>query len=424
MRNVGPEVTQTDLLQICQPFGVVSQLILLRSKNQALLQFHDLANAVAFMEYHHNQQVNVRGRNVYMQFSSHQELTTQQNPEQAQNTTSRILLVTIQNPLYPITVDVLSQVFSPFETDSSGTVQKIVIFTKQAGLQALIQYSSNHAAALAKSSLDGKNIYANCCTLQIQFSNLTELTVRENSDKSRDFTNPSLPVSRAPPPAPMLGQLAATQQMMGQQMMGQPQYPFGTDKSCLIVSGLSDKLDCDRLFNLFSNYGNIVRVKLLHNKPGVALIQMGDNVQANSAMSYLKGLRLFDSAIDINFSKYASISPPAVNNDGRTKDYSMSTLNRFMRSDSKNFRHISAPGAVLHVSNLAPTTTGEQLVAHLGQHAPAIASRMFTADSQGQRKQALVQFGSVEQAAEVLCLLHNSQLDGQNIRLAFSKNTI
>jgi len=118
-----------------------------------------------------------------------------------QNTTSRILLVTIQNPLYPITVDVLSQVFSPFETDPRGTVEKIVIFTKQAGLQALIQYSNNLAAAHAKNSLDGKNIYANCCTLvcwmdlallvshsdaqQIQFSNLSELTVRENSEKSR-----------------------------------------------------------------------------------------------------------------------------------------------------------------------------------------------------------------------------------------------
>eukprot|EP00708_Paratrimastix_pyriformis_P002558 GAFH01001306.1.p2 GENE.GAFH01001306.1~~GAFH01001306.1.p2 ORF type:complete len:444 (-),score=96.94 GAFH01001306.1:396-1649(-) len=417
MRNVGPEISQNDLLQTCQPFGMVSQLILLRSKNQALLQFQELTSAIQMMQYHQNQQVNIRGRNIYMQFSSHQELTTTQQPSDGQTPTSRILLVTIQNPLYPITVDVLSQVFSPFETDPRGTVEKIVIFTKQAGLQALVQYSNPMAAAHAKGALDGKNIYANCCTLQIQFSNLTELTVRENSEKSRDFTNPTLPVSRAPPP--MYGQLAPTQQMMGQP----GQFPYGADKSCLIVSGLAERMDCDRLFNLFSNYGNITRIKLLHNKSGVSLVQMGDNMQANMAMSYLKSLRLFDSPIDINYSRYSTISPPGVNSDGRTKDYTNSPLNRFTRQDSKNFRHISPPTAVLHVSNLAPTTAIEAVNAHLGQHAPVVASRMFT-ETQGQRKQALVQFATVEQAAEVICLLHNSPLEGQNIRLAFSKNSI
>jgi hypothetical protein len=41
---------------------------------------------------------------------------------------NRILLITIHNPLYPITVDVLHQVFSPH-----GFVEKIVIFQKSAG---------------------------------------------------------------------------------------------------------------------------------------------------------------------------------------------------------------------------------------------------------------------------------------------------
>ncbi len=41
---------------------------------------------------------------------------------------NRILLITIHNPLYPITVDVLHQVFSPH-----GFVEKIVTFQKSAG---------------------------------------------------------------------------------------------------------------------------------------------------------------------------------------------------------------------------------------------------------------------------------------------------
>jgi hypothetical protein len=53
-----------------------------------------------------------------MQFSSHQELTTMDQPGQTRQLPSeqelqpnRILLITIHNPLYPITVDVLHQVF-------------------------------------------------------------------------------------------------------------------------------------------------------------------------------------------------------------------------------------------------------------------------------------------------------------------------
>lgn len=48
------------------------------------------------------------------------------------------------------------------------------------------------------------------------------------------------------------------------------------------------KIEADKLFNLFSNYGNIVRIKILHNKPDHALIQMGDGFQAELAFNYLK----------------------------------------------------------------------------------------------------------------------------------------
>lgn len=48
------------------------------------------------------------------------------------------------------------------------------------------------------------------------------------------------------------------------------------------------KIDEDKLFNLFSLYGNIVRIKMLRNKPDHALIQMGDGFQAELAVHFLK----------------------------------------------------------------------------------------------------------------------------------------
>lgn len=42
-------------------------------------------------------------------------------------------------------------------------------------------------------ALDGQNIYNGCCTLRIDYSKMTSLNVKYNNDKSRDYTNPSLP---------------------------------------------------------------------------------------------------------------------------------------------------------------------------------------------------------------------------------------
>lgn len=46
---------------------------------------------------------------------------------------------------------------------------------------------------LPAQTLDGQNIYNACCTLRIEYSKLSNLNVKYNNDKSRDYTNPNLP---------------------------------------------------------------------------------------------------------------------------------------------------------------------------------------------------------------------------------------
>ena len=90
--------------------------------------------------------------------------------------------------MYPVTLDVIYQIFSRV-----GKVLKIVTFTKNNTFQALIQYPDVITAQAAKLSLDGQNIYNACCTLRIEYSKLSNLNVKYNNDKSRDYTNPTLP---------------------------------------------------------------------------------------------------------------------------------------------------------------------------------------------------------------------------------------
>nr|GEU33510.1 polypyrimidine tract-binding protein homolog 3 [Tanacetum cinerariifolium] len=63
---------------------------------------------------------------------------------------NRILLVTIHHIIYPITMKVLNQIFSPH-----GYVEKFVIFQKSAHVQALIQFQSRQNAIVARNSLQG-----------------------------------------------------------------------------------------------------------------------------------------------------------------------------------------------------------------------------------------------------------------------------
>lgn len=50
-RNVVPDITQADLLNLCAPFGRVTHILLLKN-SQALVQFADLAAATSFVKYY------------------------------------------------------------------------------------------------------------------------------------------------------------------------------------------------------------------------------------------------------------------------------------------------------------------------------------------------------------------------------------
>jgi polypyrimidine tract-binding protein 2 len=350
------------------------------------------------------------------------------NPLDAQP--NRILLVTIHHVLYPITVDVLFQVFSPH-----GSVEKIVTFQKSAGFQALIQYQSQQSAITARTALQGRNIYDGCCQLDIQFSNLDELQVNYNNDRSRDYTNPNLPTEQKGRP-PQLGYGDAGNmygvQGSGPRAVGYPQMPnaaaiaaaFGgglppgitgtNERSTLLVSNLNpDRIDEDKLFNLFSLYGNIVRIKLLRNKPDHALIQMGDGFQAELAVHFLKGAMLFDKRLEVNFSKHPNITQGA-----DTHDYSNSNLNRFNRNAAKNYRYCCSPTKMIHLSTLPQDITEEEIVTLLEEHGTIVNSKVFEMNG---KKQGLVQFETEDQATEALVCKHATSLSGSVIRISYSQ---
>ncbi|KAF8779047.1 hypothetical protein HU200_003010 [Digitaria exilis] len=89
---------------------------------------------------------------------------------------SNVLLASIENMQYAV--------FSAF-----GTVQKIAMFEKNGGMQALIQYPDITTAAVAKQALEGHCIYdGGYCKLHLSYSRHTDLNVKAHDERSRDYT--------------------------------------------------------------------------------------------------------------------------------------------------------------------------------------------------------------------------------------------
>ncbi len=212
IRNIPSDVTEAEIIHLGIPFGRVTNVLVLKGKNQAFLEMEDEQSATSMVNYFTNCTAQLRERSVYVQFSNHKELKTDQTHSNASASAqaalqaaqalsgqeggkppnaggpNTVLRVIVEHMVYPVTLDVIFQIFSRL-----GKVLKIVTFTKNNTFQALIQYPDVITAQAAKLSLDGQNIYNACCTLRIEYSKLPNLNVKYNNDKSRDYTNPALP---------------------------------------------------------------------------------------------------------------------------------------------------------------------------------------------------------------------------------------
>ena len=99
-----------------------------------------------------------------------------------------------------------------------------------------------------------------------------------------------------------------------------------------------------------------------------------------------------------------------------------SPLHRFKRPGSKNFQNIHGPSSTLHLSNIPPTCSEEQLVqAFKDAEFDVKAFKFFPND----HRMALIQLSSVEEAILALIKMHNHQLgQSHHLRVSFSKSTI
>ncbi|XP_018570054.1 polypyrimidine tract-binding protein 1 isoform X2 [Anoplophora glabripennis] len=511
IRNIPSDVSEAEIIHLGLPFGRVTNVLVLKGKNQAFLEMGDEAAATSMVSYFSSCIAQLRGRAVYVQYSNHKELKTDQthsnaaalqaaqaitqnsvtpaatpttpvtNGQDIQGGPNTVLRVIVEHMIYPISLDILHLIFQRF-----GKVLKIVTFTKNNSFQALIQYPDTQSAQTAKQALDGQNIYNSCCTLRIDYSKMSSLNVKYNNDKSRDYTNPNLPTGdtndqlalsgglagglgadilllatqprlarerladsilagapgvlsspfmhglASPLAAPYAGGVAGAIPGLGSFALGQTApglrgltTPGMAMATVLLVSNLNEEMVTpDALFTLFGVYGDVQRVKILYNKKDSALVQLAEPHQAHLAITHMDKLKVFGKNIRVMLSKHQSVQMPKEGQPdaGLTKDYSQSPLHRFKKPGSKNYQNIYPPSSTLHLSNIPATVNEDDIKEAFTKNGFTVkAFKFFPKD----KKMALIQLPSMEEAVIALIKMHNYQLSESNhLRVSFSKSSI
>ena len=198
----------------------------------------------------------------------------------------------------------------------------------------MVEFETLESASKARTSLHGCDIYNNCCTMKVEYSKMETLKVRENGPMSWDFTilnrdegmennavtriysNNSL-TSGPPGARPVIlnepdmmdmgggggGGNNFMSNMRNMDMMSGGPGPGpgyqdmmgggggrGDDRSCVVVvhNLAMGEVNCDRLFNLVCQYGNVTKIFFMKTKPGCAMMEMSDHEGAQRVISNIQ----------------------------------------------------------------------------------------------------------------------------------------
>ncbi|KAM7398588.1 hypothetical protein PAMA_006476 [Pampus argenteus] len=466
IRGLVDGIMEADLVEALQEFGAISYVVMMPKKRQALVEYEDMNGSCNAVTYAAENQVYIAGHPAFINYSTSQKIS---RPGDSDDTRSvnNVLLLTIINPIYPITTDVLYTI-----CNNCGPVQRIVIFRKN-GVQAMVEFDSVQSAQRAKASLNGADIYSGCCTLKIEYAKPARLNVFKNDQDTWDYTNPNLsghdadgegnwnnsqdpnanPNKRQRQPAllgdhppdyggPQGGYHAYNDDSygpppphrMGPGMGGRgrgnqrygpgygpppPEYGPHADSPVLMVYGLEpSKVNADKVFNIFCLYGNVERVKFMKSKPGAAMVEMGDCYSVDRAITHLNNNFLFGQKLNVCVSKQQAIVPGQCyqleDNSSSFKDFHGSRNNRFTSPEQAAKNRIQHPSNVLHFFNAQPDISTEifnQVCDELGIKSPSNV-KLFTGKSEycERSSSGLLEWESINDAMEALAMINHYQM--------------
>ncbi|KAM3622843.1 uncharacterized protein V6R79_003847 [Siganus canaliculatus] len=458
VRGLCEAVVEADLMEALDKFGNICYVMMMPFKRQALVEFDSVESAERCVQRGIREVICIAEQQAFFNFSTSQRISRPTNADDP-SSGNKVLLLSIQNPLYPITTDVLYTVCNPV-----GNVLRIVIF-KRNGIQAMVEYPDRNDCK-AKLALNGADIYAGCCTLKIEYARPNRLNVIRNDNSSWDYTKPFLlhrergkgrqrqailgdhPSNGYGSHCPLLPlPVNSRYRRSSEEVPDMVSYPLlirKTSSSFLghqassavaMVSSLHPaKMTCSRIFNLFCLYGNVEKVKFMKSVPGTALVEMGDEYAVDRAITHLNSIKVFGKKLNICVSKQQAVIPSQVfelpNGSSSYQDFSLTRNNRF-NSTQSNRNIIQPPATVLHFYNAPPTLCQSQLHTLCTEHSvPTFTKfKVFDTKSNSKTLSGLLEFESKCEAVEALVILNHHQIRTPNssnpftLKLCFSTSS-
>lgn len=367
---------------------------------------------------------------------------------------NHIILVTVFNAKFPINVEVIYKV-----CNIVGRVKRIVCFERMNVTQCMVEFETLESASKARSSLHGCDIYNNCCTMKVEYSKMESLVVRENNAMSWDFTSGEpegkRPVILNEPDyggygggyAGGMGGMGGMGGGMGANGMGAPPMPpapgygggssyggYGgsnEDRSCvMLVYGLEPpKWNCERLFNLICQYGNVNKIFFMKAKPNTAMVEMGSPEGVENVTRNLHNVEAFGEKLRFDVSKKhirINNNPPEfVMTDGSSsvkEYYNERNMNRFLTTETSRKNRIIHPSKVVHFFNIPKISDTDlaNLFRNAGAVVPTQIKWMPPKNEAKVQGVGLCYFDNVEDATEAMILVNHQPVDQRNIKLCFS----
>jgi heterogeneous nuclear ribonucleoprotein L len=201
----------------------------------------------------------------------------------------------------------------------------------------------------------------------------------------------------------------------------------GQQEGCVLMvyNMVPNRMNCEKLFNLFCLYGNVAKVKFLKSKEGSAMVQMGDHMAVTHVVSNLRNLTVFGNPLQLQYSKQAFLTEQAKPQDlpdgtSSFQNFTNSKNNRFVHNDAKN--RIQAPCKMLHFFNCPPNVSESELreiFTSCGVDAP-IDVKIFQKREEGARVcGGLMQFETQSAAVDAIVTCNHTPITAETSKYPY-----
>eukprot|EP00917_Polyrhabdina_sp_WS-2016_P006642 GHVP01014786.1.p1 GENE.GHVP01014786.1~~GHVP01014786.1.p1 ORF type:complete len:458 (-),score=74.19 GHVP01014786.1:500-1873(-) len=345
----------------------------------------------------------------------------------------RILLITISRLNGPMSIALAKDLLGKY-----GNVKKIIVFSREDNLlHLLVEFSRCNEARKAMLALHGTNMYDGGNTFQIQPSRLQNLRIKENSEKSWDFSSTQ---------DTNLTKIDLSEAFNASTVVEHPvclKSPAYADRphSCVLVGFnlIGDVYSAKNIFNLFSFYGVVEKIKVMASKTScfVQFSSIGGSARARYS---LQGAQIYSrNLLEATFSRVVDIAKVETLQVTRSKnlvsipkhleaEYFSSDLQRHPSDDQKFRKAQTRPTSILYATGIPNILSGEDLKSLIRNKAHTHATWCLEAKKLKGTRSCWIGFDCPTAATVVLMLMHNTPCDPDRsnlkMRFGFSKERI